>query len=152
MNPAFVTTEVLDQARAFFEERGSHGCEGTAMIAADPDRIGRRLVIPEQSAGQVPGCWVEVTRQGKLQLATSLGRHETYIARIHSHPAAAFHSETDDKNPGLTNHGALSIVVPFFGLGLRRGLDACAVYRLGPGGWAHLDVGPARDEGLTVRR
>jgi hypothetical protein len=152
VNPACVTTEVLEQARAFFEERGSHGCEGTAMIAAGPDRVGRRLVIPEQRAGQVPDCWVEVTGQGKLQLAVALLRDETYIARIHSHPAAAFHSETDDKNPGLTNHGALSIVVPFFGLGLRRGLDACAVYRLGPEGWAPLDVGPARDEELTVQR
>lgn len=151
MNPAYVTTHVLEQARAFFEERGSYGCEGTAMIAAGPDRVGRRLVIPEQRAGQVPNCWVEVTDQGKLQLAVSLGRDETYIARIHSHPAEASHSQTDDKNPGLTNHGALSIVVPFFGLGLRRGLDTCAVYRLGPNGWMHLDVGPTRAEALLVQ-
>ncbi len=150
MNSAYVTTEVLEQARAFLEERGSYGCEGSAMIAAGPDRVGRRLVTPEQRAGQVPDCWVEVTDHGKLQLAAALGRDETYIARIHSHPAQAFHSPTDDKNPGLTNHGALSIVVPFFGLGLRRGLDACAVYRLGPDGWRHLDVGPDRAEILAV--
>jgi hypothetical protein len=150
VNPAFVTTEVLELARSFFEERGSYGYEGTAMIAGGPDHVGRRLVIPEQQAGQVPDCWVEVTDQGKLQLAVALGADETYIARIHSHPAEAFHSPTDDKNPALTNHGALSIVVPFFGLGLRRGLDACAVYLLGSGGWTHLDVGPARAGSLTV--
>jgi hypothetical protein len=147
----FVTAEVLEQARAFFEERGSFGCEGTAMIGAGADRVGKRLVTPEQRAGQVPNCWVEVTDQGKLQLAVELGHDEIYIARIHSHPAEAFHSETDDKNPALTNYGALSIVVPFFGLGLRRGLDTCAVYRLGPDGWKHLDVGEARDEELAVR-
>ncbi len=151
MSPAFVTAEVLEQARRFFEERGSQGYEGTAMIAAGPDRVGWRLVIPEQRAGQVPNWWVEVTGQGKLQLAAALGRVETYISRIHSHPATAFHSETDDRNPSLTNYGALSIVVPYFGLGLRRGLDACAVYRLGPNGWVHLDVGRVRDEGLVVR-
>ena len=121
------------------------------MIAAGPDRVGRRLVIPEQRAGQVPSCWVEVTYQGKLQLAVALGRDETYVARIHSHPAEAFHSATDDKNPGLTNHGALSIVVPFFGLGLRRGLDTCAVYRLGSDGWTHLDAGSTRAAVLAVQ-
>lgn len=151
MKPGYVTTEVLEQARVFFEDRGSYGCEGTAMIAAGPDRVGRRLVIPEQRAGQVPSCWVQVTDQGKLQLAEALGRNETYIARIHSHPTEAFHSATDDKNPGLTNHGALSIVVPFFGLGLRRGLDTCAVYQLGTDGWRYLDAGPARAAALAVQ-
>jgi hypothetical protein len=151
MSRTAVSAAVLDQARMFFEERGAHGCEGTAMIAAGPDRIGRRLVIPDQRAGAVPRCWVEVTDKGKLQLAAALGADETYIARIHSHPAEAFHSETDDKNPALTNHGALSIVAPFFGLGLRRSLDACAVYLLGAGGWVHLDAGRDRDQELTVR-
>ena len=151
MSRTKITAAVLDQARIYFEDRGAAGCEGTAMIAAGPDRVGHRLVIPDQVAGPVPRCWVEVTDKGKLELAVSLGRDETYIARIHSHPAEAFHSETDDQNPALTNHGALSIVVPFFGLGLRRGLDVCAVYRLRPSGWDHLDPGPLRDQELSVR-
>jgi hypothetical protein len=151
MSRTSINAIVLDQAREFFEDRGAHGCEGTAMIVAGLDRVGHRLVVPDQRAGAVPRCWVEVTAKGKLQLAASLGPDETYIARIHSHPAEAFHSETDDKNPALTNHGALSIVVPFFGLGLRRGLDVCAVYVLGPGGWVHLDAGPSREQALTVQ-
>lgn len=150
MSHAYVTKEILEKARAFFEERGSYGLEGTAMIAAGANRIGNRLVIPDQRATQVPKCWVEVTNKGKLQLASSLGSEETYIARIHSHPEEAFHSETDNNNPALTNYGALSIVVPFFGLGLRRGLDVCAVYQLGPKSWQHLDVGPERDRELRV--
>ena len=151
MTPAVVTLGVLEQARVFFEDRGAHGCEGTAMIVAGRDRIARRLVIPEQRAGQAPHCWVEVTDTGKLQLAAQLHADETYISRIHSHPVEAFHSETDDSNPALTNHGALSIVVPFFGLGLRRGLDACAVYELGPAGWRHLDLGISRDQVVIAR-
>ena len=151
MSRTQIVAAVLDQARIYFEERGAYGCEGTAMIAAGPDRVGHRLVIPDQVAVPAPRCWVEVTDRGKLELAASLGRDEIYIARIHSHPAEAFHSETDDQNPALTNHGALSIVVPFFGLGLRRGLDGCAVYRLGAAGWVHLDPGPLRDQELTAR-
>jgi hypothetical protein len=60
------------------------------------------------------------------------------VSRIHSHPGLAFHSETDDRNPALTFDGAFSIVVPYFGLGLRHGLDSCAVYRLEAGRWNHL--------------
>ena len=68
-----------------------------------------------------------------------------YVARIHSHPVEAFHSATDDANPALTHDGALSIVVPFFGLGLRHGLDSCAVYRLLGGRWIEIPAGALRN-------
>src|SRR6266567_1599435 len=64
---------------------------------------------------------------------------------VHSHPAAAFHSPTDDANPALSHEGAVSVVVPYFGLGLRRGLAACAVYRLSAGRWRPLPAGADRD-------
>lgn len=67
---------------------------------------------------------------GKRQLAAGLGRGERYLVRAHSHPGEPFHSDTDNRNPALTFIGALSVVAPYFGLGLRRGLDACAVLRL----------------------
>jgi hypothetical protein len=150
MSRTTVTVEVLEQARAFFEQCGSRGCEGTAMIAAGPDRVGRRLVIPDQRAGPAPRCWVEVTPKGKLQLAAQLPLGETYVSRIHSHPMDAFHSPTDDSNPAITNQGALSIVAPWFGLGLRHGLDACAVYVLSQDGWTYLEVGARRDDEVAV--
>lgn len=143
MTALIVTHEVLEEARRFFEERGSLGCEGTAMIAA-LGATGSRLVIPDQRATPAPRCSVEVTPVGKLQLAASLDEDERYVARIHSHPGLAFHSPTDDANPALTHDGALSIVVPFFGLGLRRGLDACAVLVLRDRRWIDLPVGRAR--------
>ena len=76
--------------------------------------------------------WQEPARGG----AAALG--QLYLARVHSHPGEAFHSATDDANPALTHTGALSIVVAYFGLGLRHGLDACAVYRLDEGRWRAL--------------
>jgi len=79
----------------------------------------RRVVFPDQRAGRYPTCWVQVTEQGKSELATTLGLDEEYISRIHSHPGDAFHSPTDDKNPALRFEGAMSIVVPFFGEAIR---------------------------------
>lgn len=102
-----------------------------------------RCVIPDQRASRSRyGVSVEVTEKGKLGLAVALGPNERYLARIHSHPSEAFHSETDDANPGLTAEGAFSIVVPYFGLGLRRGLSACAVYVYREGEWDEI---PAAD-------
>lgn len=141
---------VLDDSRLFFEQKGALGCEGTAMIMANRSNLAYRLVIPEQEANPVPRCWVQVTKSGKTELALALGPDDRYVARIHSHPGEAFHSLTDESNPALTNEGALSIVVPYFGLGLRRGLDACEVYVLRNGAWQSLPAGQERAELIEV--
>lgn len=139
----------LDAAREMFEDRGSYGCEGTAMIASNGELT--RLVIPDQQATPAPYCTVTVTTAGKLHLAAALASDERYVARIHSHPALAFHSATDDTNPAITFAGALSIVVPYFGLGLRRGLDECAVLAFQNGRWVDLPAGAHRDSLVCVR-
>lgn len=146
-----LTQELLQAAGAFFEECGSLGHEGTAMIKASASGEAA-LVIPAQKPyrdtfGHVS---VEVELEGQLQLARSLQPGEIYVARIHSHPAEAFHSRTDDRNPILTHDGALSIVVPYFGLGLRRGLHACAVFRREDGHWIELPSGVTRDRWLQA--
>lgn len=143
-SPLVLTSGVLNKTAAFFEERGAFGLEGTAMIKAGNVL---ELVVPRQLAhrdayGHVN---VEVPREGQMDLALALGPEEIFVARIHSHPGDAFHSAADDANPIISFEGGLSIVVPFFGLGLRRGLNACAVYRFHAGGWVELPAGPGRD-------
>lgn len=134
-----IAQPALDSARAFFEERGAHGFEGTAMLAGTAAAGITRCVIPHQVARRdALGVCVEVTDRGKLELAGALAGDERYLARIHSHPGPAFHSPADDSNPVLTAQGSFSIVVPFFGLGLRRGLGACAIFRYTGGAWVEL--------------
>jgi hypothetical protein len=134
--PTTIAAAALATARAFFEQQGAYGFEGTAMLAGtDADGI-TRCVIPDQRPYRTRlGVAVEVTDKGKLELAAALALDERWLARIHSHPDEAFHSHTDDTNPVLTAEGSLSIVVAFFGLGLRRGLDACAVHVYRGGAW-----------------
>lgn len=142
-----VTADVLERARIFFEDCGVRGCEGTALIAGTvtgPSLYGDALVIPDQAPSPVPYASVTVTPTGDLQLATALQPHQRYLSRIHSHPGLAFHSPTDDANPALTNEGAYSIVVPYFGLGLRAGLDACAIYVRENHRWVELPAGSRR--------
>ena len=58
-------------------------------------------------------------------------------AQVHSHPADAYHSDTDDAYPVATLDGSLSIVLPYFG---RDGWESgeIAAYRLGQDGWEEL--------------
>jgi hypothetical protein len=144
-----LTSKVLQDARTFFEDRGTFGLEGTAMIKKG---TGLELVVPRQNAhrdtyGHVK---VEVPREGQMDLALALGPDDLYVARIHSHPGDAFHSAADDANPVISFEGGISIVVPFFGLGLRRGLDACAVYLFHDGYWVELNAGPDRDRWIVA--
>ena len=142
---------VLADTGAFLEDRGALGREGTALLVADHAGLVGRVVIPDQVAGEYPRSWVEVTEAGKLQLAAQLRIGEVYASRIHSHPGDEPHSMTDDVNPAITFEGALSIVVPFFGLALRRGLDACLVYRLSNGHWRELR-GTVRNDAVKLAR
>ncbi len=134
--PTPVAASALETARGFFERQGSFGFEGTAMLAGTPMLGITRCVIPDQRPYRIGrGVGVEVTDKGKLELAAALALDERWLARIHSHPDEAFHSPIDDANPALTAAGSLSIVVPFFGLGLRRGLEPCAVHVYHRGDW-----------------
>jgi hypothetical protein len=150
-----LTDQVLNDVSGFLTERGAYGYEGAGLIAcipADSGWISSRLVIPDQRAQRkTGGCSVEVTQRGKDELLTSLLSSERYLLRVHSHPGEAFHSTTDDRNPALTHQGALSIVVPFFGLGLQRGLDACAIYRLVDAQWQELPAGRERETWVIHR-
>jgi hypothetical protein len=59
-------------------------------------------------------------------VALALGPDDPCIRYTRSHPAEAFHGPANAANPVLNHEGALSIVAPFFGLGMRRGLDTRA--------------------------
>ena len=147
-----IPSSVFAEARRKLETAGSGGSEATALLVAGPDGRVRRAVFPDQMAGRYPSSWVQVTERGKVELAAALGGDEIYVSRLHSHPGEAFHSHTDDANPALQFEGALSIVVPFFGLGARCGLEACAVLVRRSRRWIELAPGDSRDEVIRVER
>ncbi len=67
----------LESARAFFEDAGSRGCEGTGFLAGTEhvaEQRVNRFFAPDQLASSDPGFWVEVTYTGKAQLASNLAR------------------------------------------------------------------------------
>lgn len=64
-------------------------------------------------------------------------------AQIHTHPGRAFHSDTDDQFPVVSQPGFISIVIPNFAMG-RMSLDDAWVGRLEPDGrWQAVAVDTA---------
>ena len=102
-----VGAAVLRDAEHFLTDRVADGLEGTGLVAFSPDGDGWRgemFVAPDQRGQRAElGCWVEVTEQGKRELVARLPTGFHYLARVHSHPAQAFHSPADDANPALTH-------------------------------------------------
>lgn len=104
-----------------------------------------KVHIPDQTSYKhVGGHCVRVDGSELHRLNVWLYETQQVIgAQVHSHPADAYHSETDDTYPIATQDGSLSIVLPFFGRGGWESNDI-AVFRLGQGGWVEL-TGPLSD-------
>jgi proteasome lid subunit RPN8/RPN11 len=66
---------------------------------------------------------------------------QSLLVQVHSHPASAFHSSTDDMNAASPWPGFISIVVPNFGH-LRTDFwkEVEAYELLGGGKWHHLSI------------
>lgn len=105
--------------------------ESTAEITA--------LRVPAQDTG---ARHFSVPLNERLRIAQELAQaKEVALIQVHTHPAEAFHSAADDQY-ALTKHtGAISIVIPRFGLDWNGQLTQAAVFRnRGAGRWEELST------------
>ena len=116
----------------------SGACDGDVFTVA-------QVHIPDQTSYKLDaGLCVRIDGSELHRLNVWLYEADQVVgAQVHSHPAGAYHSATDDTYPIATLEGSLSIVLPFFG---RDGWESSgiAAYRLGSGGWLKL-TGPLSD-------
>ena len=98
-----------------------------------------KVHVPEQASYKLDtGLCVRVDGSELHRLNVWLYEAQQVIGvQVHSHPADAYHSYTDDAYPIATLEGSLSIVLPFFGRDGWRSSDI-AVYRLERGLWVQL--------------
>ena len=72
------------------------------------------------------------------ELISALPEGTAILARVHSHPGKAYHSDLDDTNMLIAHQGAISIVVPDFARETVR-LDRCSMNVLDhETGWREL--------------
>lgn len=129
LRPA-VWSRTLDLLR----ESGEHGYEAVVLwLGTVLDHSTAQIAVavaPRQIAYRsADGCAVEVPPQEIERLVSALGPGQFVLARVHTHPSAAYHSPVDDRNLIIGHVGAISIVVPDFAAGAVE-LSACSVNQL----------------------
>ncbi len=145
-----VPRAVVEEAHAHLRAAGADGYEGMALWAGEhleSTFLVRATLVPRQTGHRgEDGVCVAVDGDELHRINVWLYEHKlTLVAQLHSHPTAAYHSETDDTFPIVAAAGGLSLVVPDFAV-RPFNLAKCAVYRLlPPKGWLRL-------KGVEVQR
>lgn len=109
--------------RTLMRHAGAQGHEVAVLLVGNTEaqtpEIIDTLVIPRQEAFRSElGCGLLIDGACLNRVGDDLriaGRQIRGI--IHSHPAEAYHSETDDQGALMRFAGAFSIVTPYFGSG-----------------------------------
>ena len=139
-----IDQSVVEFSEDFLQDRGSEGLEAVVLwlgSALDDETAHvSTAYVPEQIARRSSfGVSVEITRAGLSRLIADLPEGVFVLARVHSHPTDAYHSDVDDENMVISHPRAISVVVPFFAkAGIR--LTECSVNELVHGkGWRELE-------------
>lgn len=137
-----IPQSVLDETRLLLAEPGSAGLEAIVVWIGDRvDNTSRvlRPLRPHQYSirDSDGGVTVIVPMEAITELVRQLDDNSFVVARLHSHPGAAYHSHLDDSNMLIAHDGAISIVVPNFAQD-EINLQNCAVYQLNAGQWLQL--------------
>ena len=142
-----VPATVLHDTWRLLAGPGTVGFEASTLWVGTPDLVGDswkvdRVLLPRQTAWKdTDGVCVILDDHALLEVIHSLRPGQAVVARQHTHPAAAYHSDVDDLNLAIGHVGAISIVVAEFAAG-PPDLAACSVNQLDPDGWREL---PARE-------
>ena len=138
-----VEPDVVKFSEEFLQARGAEGLEAVVLwLGPALDDETAHVVdgyVPQQVAHRsLLGVSVEITREGLSRLIEDLPPGIFVLARVHSHPTDAYHSEVDDENLVISHPRAISIVVPFFAEnGIH--LTECSINELEHGkGWREL--------------
>ena len=141
-----LTGDILDTTWAFLRERGEREVEAVVLwVGVVHDEAHAEVLVaippPQIAYRSDDGLWVEIPQDGLSELIGALPAGVQVLARVHSHPGEAYHSDLDNTNMVIAHEGAISIVVPDFG-DCAVSLGVCSVNRLrADGRWDELNPG-----------
>lgn len=120
----YVPHEVVENTLEHLRHCGRGFVEGVVLWAGSANHDApaifevKALIVPKQMPF-ASECGVGVMVDGDELFRINVWLHRnkmTLIAQVHSHPDAAYHSQTDDDLAIVTRAGGFSIVVPDFGI------------------------------------
>lgn len=135
----------IEQVYKHLRSFGAEGFEGVGLWAGVIEEnkfVVKETIIPHQrSSRSEDGLLYTVDGEELHRINVWLYKNRmSLMLQIHSHPASAYHSETDDRFPIISQFGGISIVVPNFGYD-DFSLESWAVYRLLPSkGWQEMSL------------
>jgi hypothetical protein len=135
---------LADDTRTLLRHSGEQGFEAVVLWTGallDPwtARVADAIRPRQVAYRSNDGCAVEILPEDIGDVVASLPSDRFVLARVHTHPGAAYHSPTDDRNLLIAHPGAISVVVPDFAAA-PLDLTACSVNELQPNGtWQELD-------------
>lgn len=137
-----VRRDVADATNQALQEAGADGYElfvlWTGTIRGSDLELEHTYLPEQESFRGEEGLCVRVAGEALHELNRWLFEHnQTLAVQVHSHPTEAYHSDTDDMYPIVTQLGGLSIVVPDFGARGIRGAGVAA-YRLTRRSWVRI--------------
>ena len=138
-----IPSSVLTDSQQLLRERGELGLEAVVVWIGEVVNATTAHILAAVRPGQIAyrseeGCAVEVPPEALSELVAALPRGFFVLARLHTHPGVAYHSEVDDTNMLISHDRAISIVVPRFARA-ELDLSSCSVNELRHGrGWVEL--------------
>lgn len=138
-----VSRRVLGETRNLLAGPGEQGCEAVVLWLGPVISVREAYVVVAYFPRQVAyrseeGVAVEIPMEEWTALALQLPPGIFVLAKVHSHPEEAYHSEVDATNPYLCHESAVSIIVPDFARYPLDNLDACSVNLFRSGRWIEL--------------
>lgn len=113
-----VPRAVIDATGVALRAAGEERLEGVVLWIGRPTaehvEIVTEFVPPQIAYRSEEGVAVQIPDDVIAEIITALPAGYAISARVHSHPASAYHSDVDDLNAILSHQGAISIVVPNF--------------------------------------
>jgi hypothetical protein len=139
---------ILEQSVRALREKGEGVREAVILwqgrvLSATTAEI-TRLHVPEQDTGS---HHFDVPLQERLRILTEISQAREFIlVQLHTHPEEAFHSKADDRMAITKHTGAISVVVPDFGLRWTGDFAQTSVHmHLGGARWRKLPEAEVRD-------
>ena len=150
----FVPRWVLQDSRLLLAGPGVQGDEAVALwlgsVLSPTEARVEHVYFPRQIAYHSDdGVAIEIPIEEWTNLALQLPLGMFVLAKLHTHPGAAYHSETDAANPYLNHEGAVSITIPHFAQLPLDNLYRCSVNVLRQGRW--IEISPSEvAEAFTI--
>jgi hypothetical protein len=148
-----IPRKILNRTWRYLSKRGKIQLEGVAYWTGSADSSGGAIkhVIFPKSYEEESNIHLEISDFEVMRLTQKIQDFDEFLlARVHSHPTAAYHSPSDDRGCLSGRIGMISIVIPDFAKSSPDITKAAIYERLSVGTWRQISEKEIEERFLVV--